>query len=301
MCSPASTSAIAPQSTRCWRSTSRARSCTSRPRATSTVRFTVRPISCRRTSSAPSRCSKPRANTGARSHRREGGVPLPARIDGRSVRLAVAGRSAVLRNHAVRAEQPVLGDEGGLRPPRTRVSPHVRAAGAHDELLEQLRPVSVPREADSADDRERARRQAAARLRRRPERAGLAVRRRSLQRDSRGARARRAGETYNVGGWNEKKNLDVVHTLCDLLDEARPKAGGSYRDQITYVTIARPRSPLCDRCAQARARARWKPAETFETGLAKTVRWYLDHQEWVDEVVSGDYRKWVETNYAQRA
>ncbi|KVX57974.1 dTDP-glucose 4,6-dehydratase [Burkholderia cepacia] len=109
------------------------------------------------------------------------------------------------------------------------------------------------------------------------------------------------GETYNIGGWNEKKNLDVVHTLCDLLDAARPKAAGSYREQITYVKDR----PGHDRryAIDARKLERelgWKPAETFETGLAKTVRWYLENQPWVDEVASGDYRKWVETNYAQR-
>ena len=110
------------------------------------------------------------------------------------------------------------------------------------------------------------------------------------------------GETYNIGGWNEKKNLDVVHTLCDLLDEARPKTRGSYREQIIYVTDR----PGHDRryAIDARKLERelgWKPAETFETGLARTVRWYLENQEWVDEVASGEYRKWVETNYAQRA
>jgi dTDP-glucose 4,6-dehydratase len=110
------------------------------------------------------------------------------------------------------------------------------------------------------------------------------------------------GETYNVGGWNEKKNLDVVHTLCDLLDAHRPKSSGSYRDQITYVKDR----PGHDRryAIDARKLERelgWKPSETFETGLAKTVRWYLDHQAWVDEVASGEYRKWVDTNYAQRA
>ena len=110
------------------------------------------------------------------------------------------------------------------------------------------------------------------------------------------------GETYNIGGWNEKKNLDVVHTLCDLLDQLRPKAGASYRDQITYVKDR----PGHDRryAIDARKLERelgWKPAETFETGLAKTVQWYLDNQVWSDEVASGEYRKWVETNYAQRA
>jgi len=112
----------------------------------------------------------------------------------------------------------------------------------------------------------------------------------------------KVGETYNIGGWNEKKNLEVVDVLCDLLDELRPRAAGSYREQITYVKDR----PGHDRryAIDARKLERelgWKPAETFETGLEKTVRWYLDNQPWVDEVVSGDYRKWVETNYAQRA
>jgi len=109
------------------------------------------------------------------------------------------------------------------------------------------------------------------------------------------------GETYNVGGWNEMTNLDVVHTLCDLLDSARPKAQGSYRDQIAYVKDR----PGHDRryAIDARKLERelgWKPAETFATGLAKTVSWYLDNQAWSDEVASGEYRKWVETNYAER-
>jgi dTDP-glucose 4,6-dehydratase len=112
----------------------------------------------------------------------------------------------------------------------------------------------------------------------------------------------KSGETYNIGGWNEKKNLEVVHTLCDLLDQARPKLAGSYREQITYVKDR----PGHDRryAIDARKLERdlgWKPAETFETGLAKTVKWYLDNQAWVDEVASGEYRNWVETNYAKRA
>jgi len=110
------------------------------------------------------------------------------------------------------------------------------------------------------------------------------------------------GQTYNVGGWNEKANIEVVETICDLLDEARAKLQGSYRDQITFVKDR----PGHDRryAIDARKLERelgWKPAETFETGLAKTVRWYLANQEWVGEVASGEYRKWVETNYAKRA
>ena len=109
----------------------------------------------------------------------------------------------------------------------------------------------------------------------------------------------RLGETYNVGGWNEKTNLDVVHTLCDLLDELKPRAAGSYRDQISFVKDR----PGHDRRYAIDARKLeqelgWKPAETFETGLRKTVQWYLDNQAWVQDVVSGDYRNWVAKQYA---
>ncbi|QBY49685.1 dTDP-glucose 4,6-dehydratase [Cupriavidus oxalaticus] len=107
------------------------------------------------------------------------------------------------------------------------------------------------------------------------------------------------GETYNVGGWNEKTNLDVVHTLCDLLDELHPKTDGSYRDQIVFVKDR----PGHDRryAIDARKLERelgWRPAETFETGLRKTVQWYLDNQAWVKDVMSGEYRNWVAKQYA---
>jgi dTDP-glucose 4,6-dehydratase len=112
----------------------------------------------------------------------------------------------------------------------------------------------------------------------------------------------RLGETYNVGGWNEKTNLEVVHAVCGLLDRLKPKPAGSYRDQIAFVADR----PGHDRryAIDARKLQRelgWKPAETFESGIEKTVQWYLDNQPWVDEVASGEYRKWVEANYAQRA
>jgi dTDP-glucose 4,6-dehydratase len=114
--------------------------------------------------------------------------------------------------------------------------------------------------------------------------------------------AGRVGEVYNVGGWNEKTNLEVVHTLCDILDKLDPKTTGSYRDQITYVQDR----PGHDRryAIDARKIERelgWKPAETFESGIAKTVQWYLDHQAWVRDVQSGDYLKWLEQNYATRS
>ena len=113
--------------------------------------------------------------------------------------------------------------------------------------------------------------------------------------------AGRVGEVYNVGGWNEMANLEVVHTLCDILDREAPKAAGSYRDQISYVTDR----PGHDRryAIDARKLERelgWKPAETFESGILKTVRWYLGHQEWVANVRSGAYLTWVNQNYENR-
>lgn len=118
------------------------------------------------------------------------------------------------------------------------------------------------------------------------------------------------GEVYNVGGWNEKANLDIVHIVCDLLDELRPRQessipnsqSSSYRSLITFVTDR----PGHDRryAIDARKIERelgWKPAETFETGIRKTVQWYLDNQGWVSNVLSGNYRQWVEKNYAGRA
>jgi dTDP-glucose 4,6-dehydratase len=111
----------------------------------------------------------------------------------------------------------------------------------------------------------------------------------------------RPGETYNVGGWNEKANIDIVHTVCDLLDELRPAAEGSYRRLVTYVKDR----PGHDRryaidAGKIERELGWRPAETFDTGIRKTVRWYLDHSEWVADVQSGAYREWVQANYAAR-
>jgi dTDP-glucose 4,6-dehydratase len=114
--------------------------------------------------------------------------------------------------------------------------------------------------------------------------------------------AGRLGETYNVGGWNEKANLDVVHVLCDMLDALSPAPHGkSYRTQIAHVTDR----PGHDRryAIDARKIERelgWRPVETFETGIRKTVQWYLDNQAWVRDVQSGDYMKWLEKNYIER-
>ncbi|BDI04332.1 dTDP-glucose 4,6-dehydratase [Sphaerotilus microaerophilus] len=112
----------------------------------------------------------------------------------------------------------------------------------------------------------------------------------------------RLGETYNVGGWNEKTNLEIVHTVCDLLDELHPDAAGSYRRLITYVQDR----PGHDRryAIDARKIERelgWRPAETFETGIRKTVQWYLANADWVAHVQSGAYRDWVARQYGEAA
>jgi len=111
----------------------------------------------------------------------------------------------------------------------------------------------------------------------------------------------RLGETYNVGGWNEKANIDIVRTICALLDELRPDAAGSYSRLITYVKDR----PGHDRryAIDARKIERelgWRPAETFETGIRKTVAWYLEHSDWVGRVQSGAYREWLAKNYEIR-
>ena len=110
------------------------------------------------------------------------------------------------------------------------------------------------------------------------------------------------GEVYNIGGWNEKPNLEIVHTVCALLDELRPRADGKpYKEQITYVADR----PGHDRryaidARKLESQLGWKPAETFETGIRKTVQWYLDNQAWVSNIQSGTYREWLEKNYTGR-
>ena len=110
----------------------------------------------------------------------------------------------------------------------------------------------------------------------------------------------RVGETYNIGGWNEMANIDIVKTVCALLDELRPDAAGPYGRLITYVKDR----PGHDRryAIDARKIERelgWRPAETFATGIRKTVQWYLDHPEWVQRVQSGAYRDWVQQQYGR--
>ena len=115
--------------------------------------------------------------------------------------------------------------------------------------------------------------------------------------------AGRVGETYNIGGWNEKSNLEVVHTLCTILDELSPRGDGKpYEEQIIYVKDR----PGHDRryaidASKIERELGWRPAETFDTGIRKTVRWYLDNQAWVSNVTSGAYRQWLDKNYEARA
>lgn len=109
----------------------------------------------------------------------------------------------------------------------------------------------------------------------------------------------RPGETYNVGGWNEKENIEIVQTICDLVDEIVPRKEGSRRALITYVKDR----PGHDRryAMDARKIERelgWKPKATFESGIRQTVRWYLDNEEWVRDVTSGSYRQWIATHYS---
>ncbi len=108
------------------------------------------------------------------------------------------------------------------------------------------------------------------------------------------------GETYNIGGWNEKPNLEVVDTICSILDELRPKSDGAhYADQITFVKDR----PGHDRryAIDARKIERelgWKPLETFESGIHTTVQWYLENSDWTNNVLSGSYRDWVKKQYS---
>ena len=115
--------------------------------------------------------------------------------------------------------------------------------------------------------------------------------------------AGRPGETYNIGGHNEVRNIDVVHAVCDLLDELRPRAdGSSYRELVTFVRDR----PGHDRryaidAGKIERELGWKPQETFVSGLRRTVTWYLDNPDWVEHVTSGSYRDWVDTQYGPRS
>ena len=108
------------------------------------------------------------------------------------------------------------------------------------------------------------------------------------------------GETYNIGGWNEKPNIEIVQAVCDLVDEMSSRRATPRRDLITFVKDR----PGHDRryamnAAKIEQELGWKPKETFESGIRKTVRWYLEHEEWVRDVTSGSHRQWITTHYAE--
>ena len=110
----------------------------------------------------------------------------------------------------------------------------------------------------------------------------------------------RIGETYNVGGNSEKTNLDVVKTLCRIIDELRP--AGTPRESLLTFVKDRPghdRRYALDAGKLARELG-WQPQERFESGMRKTVAWYLDNPQWIERVVSGEYRNWLATNYGKR-
>ena len=111
----------------------------------------------------------------------------------------------------------------------------------------------------------------------------------------------RPGEVYNIGGNAERKNLEVVATLCAILGELRPRAAGRYQDLVTFVTDR----PGHDRryamdASKVAGELGWRPTESLETGLRKTVRWYLENADWIASIQTGAYRSWVETNYGRR-
>jgi dTDP-glucose 4,6-dehydratase len=114
--------------------------------------------------------------------------------------------------------------------------------------------------------------------------------------------AGKVGEVYNVGGWNEMANIEVVKILCRMLDAKKPRADRkSYLDQITFVQdrLGHDQRYAID-ATKISNELGWKPAETFESGIEKTVNWYLENQAWVHNVTSGEYRHWVEKHYAER-
>jgi dTDP-glucose 4,6-dehydratase len=110
------------------------------------------------------------------------------------------------------------------------------------------------------------------------------------------------GQTYNIGGWNEKTNLEVVRTICQILDTIKPKQNGSYADQITYVKDR----PGHDRryaidASKIERELGWKPKETFDTGIRKTIEWYLANTDWTQSVLIGNYQNWIDQQYSSNA
>jgi dTDP-glucose 4,6-dehydratase len=110
----------------------------------------------------------------------------------------------------------------------------------------------------------------------------------------------RVGEVYNVGGESERRNLEVVEGVCEILDEMRPRPAGRYRELISFVTdrLGHDHRYAID-CTKIRSELGWQPSVTFEEGLRQTVAWYLEHSDWVEHVRSGDYLRWIDQHYRQ--
>ena len=245
-------------------------------------------------SAAPTRCSRPRSPTGARS------TPTPAQrfrfqhISTDEVFGSLGARRQVHRDHALRAQLALLREQGRIRPSGARLAPHLRPAGAHHQLLQQLRPVSLPREADPAGDHPRPARRAAAGLRQGRERARLAACRgpRRGADDGPAARAGRARATMSAatasGGtstWCARSA--ACSTRCCPRARNRP-----HERLIEFVTDRPgPRRALRHRRLEDPPRARLAAAShDFDNGLRDTVRWFLDHKVWWERVMSGAYR-----------
>jgi dTDP-glucose 4,6-dehydratase len=127
----------------------------------------------------------------------------------------------------------------------------------------------------------------------------LAVRGRSLRGDLNRTYSGQVGQTYNIGGWNEMRNIDIVGRICDIVDEMAGSTGSPRRNLITFVKDR----PGHDRryamdASKIERELGWRPQETFETGIRKTVSWYLDNEDWVRQVTGGGYRRWIETQYS---
>ena len=195
-------------------------------------------------------------------------------FDGRSVWF-LGSRRPFYRNEPLRPKLPILRKQGGFRPSGSRLVRNLRATDNHYQLLEQLWALSFSREANPAYDHQRPGRRNAAGLRRRPKRSRLALCRGSCARPDSGSRTRPIGETYNIGGRNERSNLYVVEQICSLLDALQPTQSGDRKRLISFVTDR----PGHDRryaidASKLERELGWRANESFELGLEKTVIWY---------------------------
>ena len=258
-----------------------------RPKAMSTARSTAPAPSSRPTSSAPSRCCEARAYWQ--------GLDEAAKRAFRFHHISTDEVYGSLGDDGLFTEEtpydprsPYSASKAGSDHLVSRLGAYLWPAGADHQLLEQLRALSFPRKADPADDPQRARWRAAAGLRQGRSGPRLALCRGSRPRAAGVFERGEPGRTYNVGGHNEKQNIEVVQTVCAILDRLRPRADGrSYAEQITYVADR----PGHDKryaidATRINDELGWQPQETFESGIEKTVAWYLDNEEWWRPIVA---------------